>query len=780
VRLLRSPLQPRHPLGDAVGRVSFTVALPRGVTAASRGLLGVAPGVGAIRLTPSEVHAFQAQHPELTLHTTPLRQPLLDRSAVWTRAAEVRRETALDGSGVVVGILDTGVDVSHPDFRDAAGNTRVAWLMSLASPGGLHPELEEKFGCSSAQQTSCAIYDREDIDRMLAAGDPDESLRDVEGHGTHVASIAAGNGGVMKTALPRYVGMAPGATIIVASPSIAGRGFADADILNAARFIFDRADALGLPAVLNLSVGSDFGAHDGTSDLEMGLAALVGDDKPGRAIVVAAGNSGALYSAADGDGPLGVHTEVHSSPYGVTRVPIAVPASKGGQGYVWVTFRPGDQVAVGLEGPGGKRWIALTEPGEERGYEGDDGTVGAVINNLVNGKTSLTANTNGAVVAFNGAWPSGEFAVLLEGRGDAELWVAGQGDVSDALMFRRALRQGTINVPASHPSLLAVGCSLNRVSWQPLGGADEVELEALGGERPPVEDSLCYFSSAGPTPFGVAKPELTAPGGFVAAAMSADADPRVSPGGLFDSIGCPDENACYLVDDRHAVTAGTSMSAPHVSGAIALLLQKDPNLTQARLTEILQAGARYPTGPVRSETQLGVGSLDVMGALHVMAEEQGMSVAPDLTKSWFVLSSGYARPDPTWPVWGTIELRRADGTIAGGLDGTELALDVDGGVIAQPLVKVRQGMWRFAVAGARGSGGSSMRLSVTYAGQLLGQPRTIPIGVDAWAAGRGALATGGGCAVTNAPSLRRGGDAGLLWLVALSAMLRGRRAGIKA
>lgn len=782
VRLLRSPLQVRYPLADATGRVSFTVALPRGATAASLGLLGVAPGVGAIRLAPGEVDAFQAAHPSLALRTAPLRRPLLDRSAVWTRAAELRRETSLDGAGVVVGILDTGLDLTHADFRDAAGNTRVAWLLSLAPPSGLHPELEEKFGCSAPQQTSCAIYDGEDIDRMLLAGDVSGALRDVEGHGTHVASIAAGNGGVMKTATPKYVGMAPGATIIVASPSTPGGGFADADILNAARFIFDRADALGMPAVLNLSVGSDFGAHDGTSELEAGLAALVGDDKPGRAIVVAAGNSGALYSAADGDGPLGIHTEVHSSSHGVTRVPIATPAAKAGQGYVWVTFRPGDRVSVGLEGPGGERWIGLTAPGEEQGYEGDGGTVGAVINNLVNDKTSLTAETNGAVVAFDGRWPEGEFAVLLEGKGDAMLWVTGQGDVGAGLMFRRALRQGTINVPASHPSLFAVGCSLNRVTWQPLGGGDEVELEAFGADRPPVDDSLCYFSSAGPTPFGAPKPELTAPGGFVAAAMSVDADPRVMPGGLFDSTGCPEGSPCYLVDEGHAITAGTSMSAPHVSGAIALLLQKDPNLTQARLTEILQAGARYPTGPVRSEVQLGVGSLDVMGALHVMAEEPGVDLAPSLAKSWFVLSSGYARPDPSWPVWGTIELRRADGAIASGLDGTELALDVKGGgVITQPLTKVRHGMWRFAVAGARGSGGSSMILSVTYAGQPLGEPRTIPIGVDAWAATSGARAMGGGCALASANAFDpRGRGASLLWLMALGAAGLRRRAGVGA
>src|SRR5690606_19733892 len=149
----------------------------------------------------------------------------------------------------------------------------------------------------------------------------DAALDDEEGHGTHVASIAAGNGGT-GDGEPRYVGIAPGATIIVASPMSPSGGFADAGSLNAARFIFDRPDALGAAAVVSLSVGSDFGPHDGSSDLESGLAALVGDDKPGRAIVVAAGNSGALYSVEGDPGPLGVHTEAHASPSALTRVPI--------------------------------------------------------------------------------------------------------------------------------------------------------------------------------------------------------------------------------------------------------------------------------------------------------------------------------------------------------------------------------------------------------------------------------------------------------------------------
>lgn len=754
--------------------------LPAGIDAQSFGLLPVAPGLGAIRLDPDDVDAFAAAHPELALEVSPPRMPLLDKSTVWTRAAAYRNATGHGGAGVIVGIIDTGVDVTHPDFRDKDGKTRIAWMLNAESPRALQPALETKFGCNASSQTPCAIYSESDLNQMLVANDPSVP-RDVRGHGTHVASIAAGNGGPMITMYPMLIGVAPEAKLIVVNPSTSG-GFRDPDILNAARFIFDRADAMGMPAAVNLSVGGDFGPHDGTSNLEAGLAAMVGDQKPGRVIVVAGGNSGALSSVGD-RGPFGVHTEVRVPRNAVTRVPILTPDAKTrGKGFVWITFRPGDEVSVGLEGPGGESWIGLTAPGDESGYSGSGDTTAGIINNVVNGKTSITAETNSAVVVWDGAWQKGEFGILMSGKGDAQLWVVGQGDVapsvSSGLLFEKAVRQGTVTVPASHPGLLAVGCTLNRVSWDPLFGPP-LKLTLVGGVENPVPDSTCYFSGAGPMPFGTPKPDISAPGGFVVAAMSHDADPGVNPGGLFDAAGCPTPEPCYVVDDFHAVTAGTSMAAPHVTGAAALLLQADPTLTQARVTEVLQAGARYPQGMVLSEQQLGAGALDLEGARQAMAEEQSSSIAPDVSKSWYTLSSPYARPDPSWPVWGTVELRRANGDVASGLDGTALHLSVQGGVITQPLTKVRHGLFRFSVAGAKGSGGGEMTVDVTYDGASLGPSRTLPIGTDVWTVNGGVDATSGSCACSPASVARAsrrpwGGLSAALVAIALGGLRRRR------
>ncbi len=764
---------PARSVLGADGRLPLLVRLPDGSLPLPAGLLEVAPGLGAIHLPPERLAAFLAAHPGARVRLAPPRRPLLDVSHKWTQSKAFKQQTGLDGAGVVIGFIDTGLDVAHADFRDADGKTRVAWLIERGSPLGKQPELELKYGCTDPDQSPCAIFSAADLDNLLESN-PDLAPRDPTGHGTHVASIAAGNGGVSVSAKPKFAGVAPAATIIVASPS--NEGFSDPDIINAARFIFDQAELLGMPAVLNVSLGSDFGPHDGSSELEKGLASLVGDDEPGRVIVVAAGNSGTLYQIG-GQGPYGVHTEVHSSPNATARVPITIPANAAkvqGAGFVWITFRPGDAVAVGLEGPGGEELISLQSPGEDAGYENDNLNV-AVINNVVGPVSTITADTNSAVIAWDGSWATTDtFAVLLRGRGDAQLWVTGTGaaapGLSAGLLFKKALKAGTIAVPASHPDLLAVGCTLNRTSWSPLLHVGFLRIDSFGGELDPLADSTCYFSAAGPTPNGATKPDLLAPGGYVAGAISRDADPRLDPYSMFNQPGCPQpDKPCHMVDQYHALTSGTSMAAPHVAGGAALLLQRDPSLTQGQMMQILQAGAARPTGRVPFDYQQGPGELNLLGALQVLEERAGNEPEPSIEQSYYVLSSPYARPDPSWPVQGTVELRHSDGSIASEVLGNQLKLHIEGGLVVEPLARVRAGLWRFAVSAPRGSGGTSLTVDVRYRGSSLGQ-RTLPVAVDAWVATAG-VRTVGGCGFGRAHSRP---SSSLLLLLGLL-LLRSRR-----
>src|SRR5690606_35284056 len=148
---------------------------------------------------------------------------------------------------------------------------------------------------------------------------------------------------------------------------------------------------------------------------------------------------------------------------------------------------------------------------------------------------------------------------------------------------------------------------------------------------------------------------------------------------------------------------------PQVAGAAALLLQADPSLTQREITELLQAGAHHARGDVPYDYQHGPGELDLPGTLQVLANK--LDGAPvDVTTSYYVLASPYLRPDPSWPVEATVQLRHADGSIVTGATIDDLSVEIDGGLLVRPLERVRAGQFRFAAAAPRGSGGTEARL----------------------------------------------------------------------
>ncbi|MDQ2643336.1 MAG: S8 family serine peptidase, partial [Myxococcota bacterium] len=227
----------------------------------------------ALELAPEQLPELYAAHPGFRFEWSPGRRLLMDRADGWVRASLARTQSGRSGNGVVIGIVDSGVDVAHADLRRADGSTRVRWFLDFSRPAlGRHRELEAELGCGS--QNDCAVYAAEDIDELVANGVAGDEPRDSIGHGTHVASLAAGNG--LSSSPPRYVGVAPEAELMVAKVTATGSGISDADIVRAAEFLFARAEELGAPAVLNLSLGSNFGPHDGSSALERALAELVG------------------------------------------------------------------------------------------------------------------------------------------------------------------------------------------------------------------------------------------------------------------------------------------------------------------------------------------------------------------------------------------------------------------------------------------------------------------------------------------------------------------------
>lgn len=721
------------------GRVPVVVRLPAGTTARAQGAIDVSPGFGVAWLAPEALASFA---PGAALGWAPPRRTFLDRADGWVHAGVYRNVTGQTGRGVVVGIVDTGVDPSHGDLRDAEGHSRIAWLLDVSrGPAGLHPDLEAEYGCGGETGYRCAIYSAADLDRLIADHVAGTLPTDSFGHGTHVASIAAGNG--LSSPMPRYVGVAPEATIIAARVARGNDGsIYDPDVLLATRFVFDRAADLSAPAVVNLSLGSDFGPHDGRTDLEEGLAAFIGPEHPGRAIVAAAGNEAGVFGASVAPGypaPFGIHTEVHV-PHGTsTRVPLIVPATSRttkGSLYVYIASRPGDALSVGFE-TADETIARPLDPGETGKFDEEDLEV-SILNDAGTLGGRPLAGSHAAIVLVRGSWPGEKVLLLrLEGHGTAQLWVQSEGELTGGGggLFPRAIKQGTIAIPGSHPEIIAVGATLNRKRWTDRHG-DTYSIPRLGGIDDPPEDTVAYFSGAGPTSNGELKPDVSAPGALVAAAMTPRLDPALTGGqGMFASSSCASESGsaprtdCMVVDDTHALASGTSMAAPFVSGAVALLFARDPGLTQRGVRALLQAGARWPTGVVTVEQQVGAGSIDLSRTLEALDDAAGPLVPPDAQRSWMALSQDFAHPDPTWPVEGYVELRGAEGQLSDGLDTDRVALSVRSGDVTEPLHRVAPGFWRFAAVARAGTGGGELTLTLSIDGAVFLR-RALPIAVD--------------------------------------------------
>ncbi len=771
----RAAALPRALLSSARRDVSLLVE--RG--AASAALPGAAVPINAqwfALSAPSERARELATLPGVTLHWAPERRLLLDQASQWTHVAGFRAMGGGSGRGVAIGIVDSGVDLRHPDLRGPDGATRVKWWIDFTrAPAALQPDLEEKFGCTL--DDSCAVFSGSDLDALLRNDVSGDEPRDNIGHGTHVASLAAGNGSSL--APPKYVGVAPDADLIVARVVGSNVGISDATVARAVSFVFERAQALGEPAVANLSLGSDLGAHDGSSALERVLASFVGPEQPGRAIVVAAGNSAGLYRTANSayPEPFGVHTQVHVPRESPARVPILTPAQGAsltqGRVEVWLSQLPGDALEVGFSrasGPVGR----LARPGEALQLHSDDLDV-LILNGVDAGNQGI--GSRACLVVIDGSWPSGEtFALRLGGHGTASLWATGGGDLdpnfSVGPLFPRGQKEGTINVPASSPELIAVGATVNRTEWLDWQG-NIISRPENGAIERGVPDSTSYFSSAGPNADGVMKPDIVAPGVFVIGAMASASDPRraLRPTMFSGEELCDGLGECLVVDDYHAVARGTSMAAPLVSGAVALLLEREPSLTQDKLRALLQAGARPLAGAVLVEQQLGVGALDVEGAISALDDPSARPFVAPTRASWVTFAASFAHPDPSSSVLAYLELRDDAGHLAD-VAASRLAAHVRGGSLAEPLSRIGPGFYRFAVSAPAESGGSALGLTITCDGELIAE-RSLPIAVDPGALSGPALARGG-CAVAT-PA--RGGAAlqSALALLIVSALRRGRR-----
>ena len=500
----------------------------------------------------------------------------------------VHKGTALDGKDIIVGIIDDGCALAHQDFLIAsahrasglASRVQCLWDQSAtpkpAAAGWVQPE-DFGYGFELENASINAALDQPGAVRSGVV-EADEiyhhlgyPISEIASHGTHVMSIAAGNG----RSLMGHKGVAHAADMVfVQLPQTAitsGGPVLSNHILDGVMYIFARAQRLNKPAVVNISYGGYTGPHDGTTELESGMDQLLA--MPGRTVVVAAGN--------------GFEADCHARGIiGVAEAPVTLQWELRPEdptaNFLEVWYNGDTSLDLRLTPPGAAAALGPVPLGSQICIQrpSDLQRIGTIDHTIYPGNgdhriTIILASTAGEVAAPNMAAPSGIWQIELSNTGAASAefhaWI--ERDASGGRGSAR--RQQSHFVPAQADP----GCTLGSL-------ATGHRTIAVGAYNTATQE-ICRYSAAGPTRAiggdpGTArqKPEVCAP---------AEEDPA----------GRGTLSAASLRAQPKRMN-GTSASAPHVTGLVALMYQytRDagrPQLTAGEMRDkIMQAALTSP------------------------------------------------------------------------------------------------------------------------------------------------------------------------------------------
>ena len=377
-------------------------------------------------------------------------------------------------------------------------------------------------------------------------------LIDEDGHGTHVTGIAAGNGAASGG---KYTGMAPESSILVGK---AGTTSFDTTAVQSA--VSDLLFFAGsVPVAINLSLGAIPGPHDGTSLFEEGLNTLAtGSLGSKRIIAAAAGNE---RDAEE-------HFQAILPPFGSINALMSLE---------------NDGSFIDVWADGEDRYTVTATLGSESASAPSGSSASASSGRIsVFNRTDGPPNGATHISVFFRAPAVSSANILFErtrngGNGKMDAYI----DQSEGF-FTTATEAGTISEPANAENVIAVGSFDTK----------------LGGSAGQV-GNISSFSSLGPTRDGRQKPDLTAPGFVIYSARSLEA--------TFEPFEIVSGN------DNYVILAGTSMSAPHVTGIAALVWQSNTALTGSQMRERLRRTAT-PVPPSPNATW-GFGKVNALAAV---------------------------------------------------------------------------------------------------------------------------------------------------------------------
>lgn len=350
------------------------------------------------------------------------------------------RPPKLYGTGVLVAIIDSGIDYANLDFRNADGTTRIYALWDQTIPGN-PPEGYVQGTEYTQEKINEALQQENRTERMKIVPSEDQS-----GHGTAVAGIAAGNGRGSKGA--RYQGVASESGILVVKLGTPREeGFPrTTELMQAIDYVVKKAQRAGRPVAINISFGNTYGSHTGTSLLERFIADIANLWK--SVICIGMGNEGA--SAGHTAGTLEENTE--------ERIPLAVQMKETAINVqIWKSYH--DIVDISLISPAGVQIGPIPEViGTQRFVVGDTEIL------LYYGEPSPFHVSQEIFIEFlpkDSYITPGIWQFVLTPRkivtGEYDLWLPSENVLNRGTAFRYPTERGTLTIPSTSQRVISVG-----------------------------------------------------------------------------------------------------------------------------------------------------------------------------------------------------------------------------------------------------------------------------------------------------------------------------------
>lgn len=501
------------------------------------------------------------------------------------------REPYLTGKGVLVAVIDSGIDYTHRDFRNADGSSRIAalWDQTLSADAvnaGV-PSGSIYAGMAAPPQgfVSGVEFKKERIDAALAEATPQETYaivpsRDISGHGTAVAGIAAGNGNASGG---QYRGAAPEAELIVVKlgtpqPDSFPR---TTELMRALTYCIKQAVMMTRPVSVNVSFGNTYGAHNGTSLLERFIDNV---SEVGRTVIsVGSGNEGASLGHASGNAFETTEVELSVAPY-----------ERSVSVQLWKNYV--DRYRVRLISPGGVEELVDTlSVGTKRLVMGNTEIlmyIGEPLPYAVNQELYFDFLPLGEM-PYVGA---GIWTFVLEPvavvTGNYSFYLPSSAVRNAQTAFYRPSPDVTLTIPSTAGKVITVGAYNSAYdTYADFSGRGYVYAQNVYTQGTGVRDG----ASDNREGIWLTKPDLAAPGVGIMTT-------RVGGG--------------------YEARTGTSFATPFVTGAAALLMQwgivngNDIYLYGAKVKAYLQRGAKHLPGfAVYPNAQVGYGALCVADSL---------------------------------------------------------------------------------------------------------------------------------------------------------------------